>query len=69
MTEHVGRQLREQLARPEPVGDHDVRLGQQLPAADRDEAGVTRAAADQGHAREPLRGDGGRRSCPTAARR
>ena len=50
----VGGQLAEQLARGQPVGDHDVGLHQRLAAGDRDQLGVARAAADQHHARRPV---------------
>src|SRR5271166_1199854 len=46
---HVWRQLGEQFGRRKPVGDHDVGLGQQTPAADGDELRVARPPADQGY--------------------
>ena len=50
----VRGQLAEQLARGQPVGDHDVGLHQRLAPGDRDQLGVTRAAADQHHAGRPV---------------
>ena len=49
----IGRQFGKQFPRPEPVGDHDVRLGEELPAPDRNEVRVPRAAADKGHSSAP----------------
>ncbi len=46
---HVRRQLREQFRRREPVGDHDVGLGEQATAAHGDQFGVAGTAADQRH--------------------
>lgn len=47
----VRGQLVEQIARAEPVGDDDVRLGEQAPSAHGDEVGIAGSAADQGDAR------------------
>ena len=44
------RELVEQVARGEPIGDDDVRTGQQPPPAHRDEFGVAGAATDEGDA-------------------
>ena len=46
----VRRQLVEQLARREPVGDHHVGLAERAPGRDGDQLGVAGAAADQHHA-------------------
>jgi hypothetical protein len=49
MARPYGRQLGEQFRRSQPVGHHDVGLGQQTAAADGDELRVAGAAADQGY--------------------
>ena len=62
--DQLGRagQLAQQLARCEPVGDHDVGLHQRLAAGDRHQLGVAGPAADEHHAGRPVavvrRGDG-----------
>ncbi len=43
----VWRQLREQLARSQSIGDHHVGLLQRSPSGDRDQVGVAGATADQ----------------------
>jgi len=49
---HVRAQRVEQVARSEPVGDDDVRGGEQLAAADGDQSWVAGTAADEGDAAE-----------------
>ena len=45
----VRRQFGEQFRRRQPVGDHDVGVGEQPPAAHGDQFGVAGTAADQRH--------------------
>ena len=49
MTSTCGRQFGQQFLRREPVGDDDVGVGEQPPAAHGDQFGVAGSAADQGH--------------------
>ena len=49
MTVDLGAELVEQRQRCQPVGDHDVGLGERGPAAHRDQARVAGATADQDH--------------------
>ena len=59
----VGGQLVEQLARCQPVGDHDVGRGQGVPRGDRRELRVPRTPADQDHAGGGVQGGpGGQRA-------
>ena len=46
---HLGGELVQQGQRRQPVGDHHVRLGERGAAAQREQAGVAGAAADQDH--------------------
>ncbi len=48
--QNVRCQLPEDIPWPEPVGHHHVGFGQQLAAPHREQARVTRAAADEGNA-------------------
>src|SRR6266566_8825288 len=49
---HVGRQLVEQRARPKPVGDDNICVGEQLPATDSNQTRVSWAAAHKRDAGE-----------------
>ena len=64
MTTTSRRELVEDGQRRQPVGDHDVRLGQRGAATQREQAGVAGAAADEddpaGRARAPAGGTAAR---------